>query len=166
MRPLDIIRSACLIASALTAFACKSPPPAKNTPDTTAVKAGVDSAATRLLTALRTDSPDSLLILMAEDVIIMPPNEHVLNGKAAVDKWYRDFVGQMHTMSLDVTNRELFVEGNYATEVAQFQWALASDAGGPKVVDHGSYIQLWHRQPDGRWMFSREVWNNMAPPGK
>lgn len=166
MRPLDILRSACLLVSAATAIACKTPAPAQSTPDTTAVKAGVDSAAARLLSALRADSPDSLMAMMADDVIIMPPNEHVLNGKAAVNTWYREFVGQMKTSSLDVTNRELFIDGNYATEVAQFQWTLVSVSGGPKIVDHGSYMQLWHRQPDGRWMFSREVWNSMAPPGK
>jgi ketosteroid isomerase-like protein len=166
MRPLKLVRSACLIVSAATAIGCKAPAPAASTPDTTAIKAGVDSAAARLLSALRADSPDSLMALMADDVIIMPPHEKVLNGKAAVNTWYREFVGQMKTSSLDVTDRELFIDGNYATEVAQFQWTLVSLSGGPKIVEHGSYMQLWHRQSDGRWMFSREVWNNMAPPAK
>lgn len=165
MRAPNIVRSACLVACVI-AVACKSPPPAQPSADTTAVKAGVDSAANRLLAALRADSPDSLLVLMAEDVIIMPPNEHVLKGKAAVRTWYQAFVDQMQTSGLDVTNRELFISGDYATEVAEFQWTLVSDAGGPKIVDRGSYIQLWHRQPDGRWLFSREVWNSMAPPVK
>jgi uncharacterized protein (TIGR02246 family) len=165
MRSTNIVRSACVIASAI-AVACKSPSPAQQTPDRNAVRAGVDSVATRLLAALRADSPDSLLALMAEDVVIMPPNEKVLRGKASVRAWYQEFVGQMHTTGLDVTNRELFIGEDYATEVAEFQWTLVSDAGGPKVVDRGSYVQLWHRQPDGRWLFSREVWNSMAPPAK
>jgi ketosteroid isomerase-like protein len=37
-------------------------------------------------------------------------------------------------------------------------------AGGKPLVDRGSYMQVWQRQPDGRWLFSREVWNSSVPP--
>jgi ketosteroid isomerase-like protein len=26
-------------------------------------------------------------------------------------------------------------------------------------------LQIWRRQPDGRWLFSREVWNSTIPTG-
>jgi ketosteroid isomerase-like protein len=32
------------------------------------------------------------------------------------------------------------------------------------VVDRGSYMQIWKRQADGRWLFAREIWNASAPP--
>jgi uncharacterized protein (TIGR02246 family) len=150
----------------MLAFACAKADSSKTAAPDNGARAAVDSAANRLLGALRTDNPDSLMALMAEDVIIMPPNEPVLNGKAAVRTWYDAFVKQMHTTSLTVSNRELFVGGDYATEVSQFEWTLKSIEGGPAVVDRGSYVQLWHRAPDGRWLFSREVWNSMASPGK
>ena len=134
-------------------------------PDPTAT-AAVDSASTRLFAALRADNADSLLALMQDDVILMPPNEAVLTGKPAVRTWYDAFVKQMHTTSLTTSNREVLVGGDYATEVAHFEWSLKSVEGGPPVVDRGSYMQVWHRQPDGRWLFSREVWNSMAAPGK
>jgi len=103
---------------------------------------------------------------MADDVIIMPPNELVLRGKPAVRAWYEQFVRQMRTRSLDITNREIFVGGDYATEVAEFVWTLAPTAGGAPIVDRGSYVQLWRRQSDGRWVFSREVWNSTIPAGR
>jgi uncharacterized protein (TIGR02246 family) len=145
-------------------IACSRPEPAQSSVSHEALQAGVDSAATRLLAALRTDSPDSLLALMADDVIIMPPGEPVLKGKAAVRAWYDQFVKQMRTSSLNITDRELLIGGDYATEVAGFEWTLVPAAGGQQIVDRGSYIQVWHRQADGRWVFSREVWNSTAPP--
>jgi ketosteroid isomerase-like protein len=36
--------------------------------------------------------------------------------------------------------------------------------GGPAVTDRGSYLQVWHHEPDGRWRFAREIWNSAAPP--
>ena len=154
------------LALAALIVACSPSNSAKTSTPDAGTRASVDSAANRLLAALRTDNADSLLALMSEDVIIMPPNEAVLNGKPAVRTWYEGFVKQMHTASLTISNRELLLGGDYATEVTQFEWTLKSVEGGPAVVDRGSYMQVWHREPDGRWLFSREVWNSMAQPGK
>lgn len=154
------------VAAAVVAIACSPQKSDQSLAQQDVLKAGVDSAANRLLSALRKDSPDSLLALMAEDVIIMPPNEPVLKGKAAVRTWYDQFVKQMRTSSLTITDRELFIGGEYATEVAGFEWTLVPIAGGAAMVDRGSYMQLWHREPGGRWVFSREVWNSSTPPGQ
>ena len=153
-----------LIAAALS-IACSSQDSRPTNSQRSGFQSGVDSAASRLLAALRSDSPDSLLTLMADDVIIMPPNEPVLNGKAAVRTWYEQLVKQMRTSSLNVTHRELLVGGDYATEIAEFEWNLMPVTGGSAVTDRGSYMQVWHRQPDGRWLFSREVWNSTTPLG-
>ena len=162
MRSASVVRWACAIVAVL-AVACSTGEAAKDGTPPDALRAGVDSAADRLLAALRTDSPDSLVALLADDVIIMPPNEPVLKGKAAVRTWYEQFVKQMRTSSLTISDREVLIGGDYATEVAGFEWTLAPVAGGAPVVDRGSYIQVWHRGADGRWMFSREVWNSSAP---
>jgi Ketosteroid isomerase homolog len=159
------VSRACLLAAG-AAVACSSPKPQPTTDQPEASRASVDRAAGALLGALRSDSPDSLVALLADDVIIMPPNESILRGKPAVRAWYEQFVRQMRTRSLDITNRELFVGGDYATEVAQFVWTLVPVAGGTPIVDRGSYVQLWHRSSDGRWVFSREVWNSTIPSGR
>lgn len=132
--------------------------------DRAAPQAGVDSAADRLLTALRTNASDSLMVLMADDVMLMPPNEAVLRGKAAVRAWYDQFLTQLRTSSLTITDREVLMGGEWATELAAFEWTLVPVAGGPAVVDRGSYVQVWHRESDGRWLFSRELWNSTVPP--
>ena len=33
----------------------------------------------------------------------------------------------------------------------------------PAVTDRGSYVQVWHREPDGKWLFARELWNSTTP---
>lgn len=162
MRIASVGRSACTMVAALV-VACSTGDGAQSSRPAAALRAGVDSAADRLLAALRADSPDSLVALVADDVVIMPPNEPPLKGKAAVRTWYDQFVGQMRTSSLTITDREVLIGGDYATEVAGFEWTLAPVAGGPPVVDRGSYMQLWHREADGRWKFSREVWNSSTP---
>lgn len=151
------------LGSVLAAVAC-SGPPAGDSLDEPAIRAGVDSAATRLLTALRTNGSDSLLALMANDVVLMPPNEPVLKGKEAVRAWYDQFLSQLRTSDLRITDREVLIGGEWATELAGFEWTLVPVAGGPSTTDRGSYIQVWHREPDGRWLFARELWNSTSPP--
>jgi ketosteroid isomerase-like protein len=146
----------------LVAVACSASPVPQRV-SRTALRAGVDSAASRLLTALRTNSSDSLMVLMADDVVLMPPNEPVLKGKAAVRAWYEQFLTQLRTSNLTVTGREVLMGGEWATEVATFEWALVPVAGGPAAVERGSYVQVWHREPEGRWLFARELWNSSTP---
>ena len=130
----------------------------------TALRAGIDSASNRLLTALRTNASDSLLVLMAEDVVLMPPHEPVLKGKAAVRTWYDQFLTQLRTSSLTIADREVLIGGEWATEIATFEWGLVPVGGGSAVIDRGSYVQVWHHEPDGRWLFAREMWNSTTVP--
>jgi uncharacterized protein (TIGR02246 family) len=123
----------------------------------------VDSAANRLLVALRTNNSDSLMALMADDVIIMPPGESVLKGKAAVKTWYDGFLTQLRTTDLTISDREIVMGDDEAIEIAGFEWKLNPVAGGQQVVDRGSYMQVWKHAADGRWLFSREIWNSSAP---
>jgi ketosteroid isomerase-like protein len=95
----------------------------------------------------------------------MPPNEAVLKGKAAVRAWYEQFLTQLRTSGLTISDRQVLMGGEWATDLAAFEWTLVPVAGGPAVIDRGSYVQVWHREADGRWLFSRELWNSTAPPG-
>jgi ketosteroid isomerase-like protein len=93
----------------------------------------------------------------------MPPNEPVLKGKAAVRDWYDQLLTQLRTSNLAITEREVLIGDGWATELATFEWTLAPVAGGPAVTDRGNYVQVWHREPDGRWLFARELWNSTTP---
>lgn len=163
MRSASYVRRAACVVAGAVAMACSSQAAEQSGAQSPGPQAGADSAANRLLSALRNDAVDSLLALMPEDVIIMPPNEPALKGKAAVRAWYSEFVKQMRTQSLTITDRELFIGGAYATEVAGFEWTLVPRAGGAPITDRGSYMQVWRREPSGRWVFSREVWNSSTP---
>ena len=156
------IRGACLMGI-LATVACNGSRGARMA-DATGLRAGVDSAADRLLTTQRANNPDSLMVLLTDDVVLMPPNEPSLKGKAAVQAWYEQFLTQMRTSRLTIMDREVLIGGEWATELATFEWVLAPVGGGPAVTDRGSYVQVWHHEPDGRWLFAREIWNSTTQP--
>lgn len=150
-----------VVVLAVSACSAKSADTEANS--STAARAGVDSAANRLLVGLRTNNSDSLMALMAPDVVMMPPGEPALKGSDAVRAWYNQFLTQLRTSDLTITDREVMMGGDWASEVAGYEWTLQPVGGGQPIVDRGSYIQLWHHEPDGRWLFSREIWNSSIP---
>jgi ketosteroid isomerase-like protein len=147
---------------ALTAIGCRGK---EQEPAATAVasQAGFDSVAARLVTALRTDAADSVLALMADDVVLMPPNEPVLKGAGAVRTWYEGLITQLRTSSLVISDREVRMGDEWVTEVAGYAWTLTPVAGGAGMTERGSYVQIWHRESDGRYRLTRELWNSSVP---
>jgi ketosteroid isomerase-like protein len=112
---------------------------------------------------LRTNDPEGLFAYVAEDVVMMPPNEAPIRGKPAMETWYRTFLSAFRTTTLILTDREVNVSDSWATELGQYAWGLQSTAGGDPVVDEGNYMQIWKRGPDGSWHFFREIWNSSIP---
>ena len=151
------------LALAIAAVACSGKSADSNPTNSVASQAGFDSAASQLLAALRIDQADTVLALMAEAVILMPPHEPVLRGKAAVRTWYDQFLTQVRTAGLTISDREVRMGGDWVTEVSGYEWTLSPVAGGAPIIERGNYIQLWHREGDGRYLLVRELWNSTSP---
>ena len=58
---------------------------------------------------------------MADDVVVMPPHEAPLLGKAAMRAWYGGFLSAFRTTTLVLTHRELFVGDDWATELGHYE---------------------------------------------
>jgi ketosteroid isomerase-like protein len=130
---------------------------------TTSSRAAVEVATAAFHQALRTNDAESLFTHVAEDVRMMPPGEPGVRGKAEMRTWYAGFLSQYHTTSLVLTDREVLVGDGWAVELGGYKWGLEPANGGDPVLDTGNYMQVWKRQPNGQWLFAREIWNSSAP---
>lgn len=155
-------RTAYLVAM-LASAACTKQSEVPRAESDVALRPAFDSAATRLLTALQADNSDSVFALMADDVMLMPPHEPVLKGKAAARTWYGQFLTQLRTSSLAISDREVTIARDQATEISTYEWVLAPLDGGQTITEKGTYMQLWQREPTGEWLMKREIWNSTAP---
>jgi ketosteroid isomerase-like protein len=123
----------------------------------------LEAASQALDEALRRDDVEALFARMTDDVVLMPPGEAPLRGKAAARAWYTGLLAQYRTSTLVFTQREVFEDQTTGVVLGAHEWVLRPTAGGEPVVDRGSYMQLWRKQPDGRWLFAREIWNASSP---
>src|SRR3954465_11915747 len=123
------------------------------------LRADFEKATAAFDQALKTNDSEGLFVYVAEDVVMMPPNEAPIRGKPAMQAWYRTFLSAFRTTTLILTDREVTVSDSWATELGQYEWGLQPTAGGDPVVDKGNYMQIWKRGLDGSWRFFREIWN-------
>jgi ketosteroid isomerase-like protein len=151
--------------SLATIVGCAGPTPAsRSDTGTAAARASVEQTTAAFHQALRTNDADALFGYVADDVVMMPPGEAPVRGKAAMRTWYAGFLSQFRTSSLTLTDREVFIGEGWAVEMGAYEWGLAPVAGGDPVVDRGHYMQVWKPTPDGHWRFAREIWNSAVPP--
>jgi len=132
-------------------------------PGETSFRADFEKTTAAFHEALRTNDPETLFKYVADDVVMMPPNEALVRGKAAMASWYGTFLSAFRTTTLKLSAPEVTMSDNWATELGQYEWGLQPAAGGEPVVDKGNYIQIWNRQRNGRWLFFREIWNSSIP---
>ena len=126
-------------------------------------RADFEKATAAFHQALRTNDFEGVFGYVAADVVMMPPNETAIRGKAEMQTWYRGFLSTFQTTALILSDREVNVSDRWATELGAYEWRLQPTAGGDAVIDKGHYMQIWKRTSDG-WRFFREIWNSSIPP--
>lgn len=98
-----------------------------------------------------------LALMYSPDAKLMPPDEPVASGPAAIEAFWQGFnAGEVRIEVSEVDSRKLgeywFREGIYKAQFA--------DEGEPRV---GKFIELW-KSEGSNWMLYRQIWNRNAPP--
>jgi uncharacterized protein (TIGR02246 family) len=136
--------------------ACKAAPPPLTEVDKTAIRANTDSFVAS--TKVRRDSATAALF--TENATFMPPNGGIVEGRAAIRAWLEQFP-PMSDFSL--TPIEVDGRGDLAYERGTFALTIAAANNSPAMSDHGKYLVIKRRQPDGRWLTAVDIFNSDVP---
>lgn len=107
---------------------------------------------------IATQDADALANLFTEDAIRMPPNETVLNGKAAIRA---AFASSFQDASLVTSNRvtDVSLSGNTAVAIGTYRTQSDSIPDGVS----GKWIAIFELQDDGGWKITKNMWNTDTP---
>ncbi|SRR6266487_2192017 len=137
----------------LVALACGSAGGSKTILDTdkTAIRASLDS-----FTAYVVTHRDSMAAAMyAENATFMPPNQTMVQGRAAIRAWIKGFPPISHftapAIEINGCGEVAYVRGTYQT-------VLLSGA-----TDHGKFVEIRRREKDGRWLIVADIFNSDVP---
>lgn len=146
-----------LIAGLVALAACAAPQPSVE--ETHAIGAG---ALKSYLDAINTNDPRQVLRVMTDDVVMMPPHEPALVGKAKVRLWVEGYFGA-YAARWEKTAEDIVVDSDHAYQRYRYQSFDTSKASGVRIEDVGKGLIVYRRCDDGKWRVARDVWSSDNP---
>ena len=134
--------------------------PAKLSPAET--RAIGEGAMKSYLDAINTNDARRVLAVMTDDVVMMPPHEPALIGKAKVGPWVEGYFSA-YAARWEKTTEEFVVIGDHAFERYRYHSFDTAKSGGVRIEDVGKGVILYRRGDDGRWRVARDAWSSDNP---
>ena len=97
--------------------------------------------------------------LYADDAIVLPPNQAMVEGRAAIQAWIESFPP---TSNFQMQTLEIEGGGNLAYVRGAFSLTMAPSGAAP-VEERGKYMEIWRQQADGSWKIAQDIWNSDLP---
>ena len=135
---------------------CKVAPAPLAEVDKGAIRAGTDSFVANV--RARRDSGTALLY--TENASLMPPNGGVVEGRAAIRAWMEAFPPMSE---FTLTPVEIDGRGDLAYVRGTYAMTIAAASGKAAMSDHGKFVEIRRRQPDGKWLISVDIFNSDVP---
>ena len=125
------------------------------------VRAEIEKSNAAFAAAFAKGDSAALAAMYTSDGQAFPPNNDLLNTRAAIRKlWQGAMDAGIKSVKLQTTEVEAHGP-DVAHEVGTYQMMTADG----KVADRGKYLVLWKRE-GGQWKLHRDIWNTSTPAAK
>lgn len=108
--------------------------------------------------ALNAKDANAAAALYAEDAVLIPPGESIVQGREAIEEYWRGAIESGGVREVSVETIDAQSSGALGYETGRFELIVNGPDGEP-VIDRGRYIELLRREPDGRWLSTHGIWN-------
>ena len=128
---------------------------------TAAGDAEIRQVVTDMTATVRTGDQAAIAALFAPNGVLVPPNEPVVVGRAAIQAWGEKTFSAVKIVHGDIQLDGVRVAGDWAS--GHGTWAMTIVAGRDTLSDTTRWIIEWERQADGKWLIARDIWNSGKP---
>jgi ketosteroid isomerase-like protein len=100
--------------------------------------------------------------MLAEDAVIMVPNQPVQEGRAACARFVEDVMAgllEQFDRRIVYVSAEVRVIGDCGFDRGSFTFTVAPRSGGTTSRETGKYLFLYSRAVDGSWKIARAIVN-------
>jgi uncharacterized protein (TIGR02246 family) len=116
----------------------------------------------RLEVAENTGNSSEIAHLLAEDAVIMVPNQPVQEGRTACARFVAGVMAGLLAQfdrHIVYVSAEIRVIGEYGFDRGSFTFTVAPRSGGEMSRETGKYLFLYSRAADGQWKVARAIVN-------
>lgn len=112
-------------------------------------KAAINRTRNEYVSAWRAANADRITNLYTNDALVLYPNQAAIAGRTAILAYFKSFFAEFTQEVFELTSVEIEVVGPWAFDRGTVRWRGVPRAGGDPVEDHGKYLVILQRQPDG-----------------
>jgi uncharacterized protein (TIGR02246 family) len=144
-----------LVTIAVVALSCK--------PETTnveEVRKAIEEADLRFAAACNAKDVPAVMSLFAPDPVVLPQNAPAVTGRANVEALWKPYFQVLRDMKLKTVGID--ASGDLACTWGEYI-AIVESPGMPAAVDSGKFLDIWKRQPDGKWLIAVTTSNTSVP---
>jgi uncharacterized protein (TIGR02246 family) len=108
--------------------------------------------------AFNEGNANAISMAFTENGVLMAPGTRSTTGREAVRAYYQGIFDQ-YIAFLESGYENVKVSGNLAYGVGFAEVRLVPHTGGDTLVSSAKYINILHRQNDGSWLTTHDIWN-------
>jgi uncharacterized protein (TIGR02246 family) len=111
---------------------------------------------------LHTKQLDQIAALYTEDAEFLHATGTRVSGRAAIRELCKNI---MDTMTSDLTLHTATSErsGDLAYDSGDYSETLTAVSDGKKTQYSGTYVMIFRRQANGKWLITEQVWTDASP---
>lgn len=130
-----------------------------------AIKQKIESLNKELSKSMIEGNYDAGLAFYANDAVSMPNNAQMLQGVEAIKK-SNETMKQSGAKFKTFETKTMQVKscGNQFTEIGTYKMSMTIPGMPNDYEDHGKYLTIWEKQPDGSLKIKIEMWNTDVSP--
>ena len=126
-------------------------------------RAGINKTRNEYVSAWKAANADQLANLYTTDALVLYPNQPAVVGRSAILDYFKSSFAELAPEDFELTSAEIEIVGPWAFDRGLYRWKAVPRAGGEPISDHGKYLVILQRQPDGSWKVARDMDNSDRP---
>lgn len=125
-------------------------------------KQEVDRLAREFAAAFNRGDMATVASFYVEDAKVMPPGSEVVQGRKAIEQFWRGAQEQMGVKEVTINVQEVEASGDIAYEVGIATLKI-EPPGGQAITAPFKYLVVRKRQAGGAWPVTVDIWNSNTP---
>lgn len=107
----------------------------------------------------------ALTAFYASDAVLMPPGSPALKGSEEISKFWDGMTGSV-SGPFELKTTAVDGRGDLALSTGEYTATLTPKKAGakPMPAEHGKYLGVMKKQPDGSWKLIYDMWNQDTAP--